>query len=321
VLAALGVHALVIAVAPRPLHPRSLASPATSAPEPEKTWEVDEEREEPPTPPHRPEAEETAPARAAAPRAKGPALLHEVASMPAPVGSLASALEVPTGSWTFSPVRAGAPDISLGDARYHFPVSAEHATTEGETAHAPRRPLEPLQPLEDRDVELGLGRGSPVVGAVEEAAQASDALGSATFDVSFDSAGGVKVALLKSTGASWDGLRSSIARLVSEKHVRLSAGHGLKVRVDVEAQVKLADGRDVRSLGTHAAATLGQVGTTSVAMAEMPNVRIEHNGKVCVVQARIDPTGPSISGGCSPENIGVPPKRVVAAREVSEARL
>jgi hypothetical protein len=226
--------------------------------------------------------------------------------------------------WSFSAIAKTAPDlVALNRGGYRVGMAAEdHPDVASE------RPGEqkgnPFMALEDHDVALGLGRGAPVVLAVEEAARLADTMGTALFDVTLDGAGGVRVDLAKSSGGDpvgWDGLRAPIARLVAQKPLHLG-GHGLRVRVEVDAVEKLADGRDVKSLGNHAAATLGQGGgAESVAMKEMPNVHVEHLGKICSARLQADPTGVSVAGGCSLENIDVPPRRIVAGREIGETRL
>jgi hypothetical protein len=261
----------------------------------------------------------------------------------APMGS-----SVVTGSpgatWTFSPLQA--PDlaaISLGTVRYEGAPEA----TDDSPAHSADRAFAEAN---EHDVELGLGRGGPVRSAVEEVVRDGEVLGTAMFDVTLDHAGVVRVDLVHAVGASdvWDHLRDPIARLVAKKGVRIPEhGRGLRVRVSVEAASKLADGRDVRSLGTSARGTIGEPGTETVAMKEMPNVGIEHRGVVGSVKVAIGLTGGdsaantnfgtdnaaggapmapgitplTIGGAFSPENIGSSPTRVVAARVVRETRL
>jgi hypothetical protein len=268
-----------------------------------------------------------------APRATGPS---------GPSDGVEPVVNAPTGSWSFSPLTEPAhAELAMGTARYR--VAVPDAPDTVSTAMS----------LDDgHDVALGVGRGGPVRSAVEEAvsASASGMLGMATFDVTVDRSGKVLVDLVDARGdsAPWEHVRDPIRQLVERKPVRLpEQGRGLRVRVHVEATEKLADGRDVRSLGTSGGGTLGQVGTDSVAMKEMPNVHLEHRGKVCTARVAVGPTGgdlaaqtdfgsdspgaasllPSlltpltVGGGCSPENIGSPAQRRVAARVVGETVL
>jgi hypothetical protein len=258
-------------------------------------------------------------------------------------------IDSPQGSWTFSPLQpVTAPDLSLGISRYRVAVP-EQTRGASDSASGERRPFAAADP---RDLALGLGRGGPVRSAVQEAVQASDSgvLGLALFDVTLGQAGEIQVDLVEAKGdtAPWDRLRDSIARLVAGKAVRLpETGHGLRVRVRVDAAERFADGREARSLGTDARVTPGEAGTDSVAMKEMPNVHAERRGKVCSGRVAIGPSGGdlaagtnfgrdtrgqapqrpglatplTISGGCSPENIGGSARRVVAAQVIGETHL
>jgi hypothetical protein len=186
---------------------------------------------------------------------------------------------------------------------------------------------------------------------VEEAVRASETttLGMAIFDVTLDRSGSVRVDLVHAAGSSapWQQLRGPIARLVAAKAVRRPEGHGLRVRVRVDAGMKLADGRAAASLGTSGGVSLGQAGTESVAMKEMPSVGIEHRGAVGSLRLSVSPAGgdlaaatnfgtdsagggaalPSlltpltVGGTISPENMGASPIRSVAARVIRETTL
>ena len=238
--------------------------------------------------------------------------------------------------WSFSVTRPGSVDLSLGARRYQVPIPDASQAGAGTTERDVAKRL--FAATTERDNQLGLGRGGPVRSAIEEAVRSERGLlGAALFEVTLDHAGVVRVDLVESggDGASWDRLRDPVARLVAARPVRLPEnGRGLRVSVRVEAVERLADGRSVGSLGGGVHASAGQVGTESVAMKEMPNVGIEHRGKVCSGRLSVSPTGdPSqgplpapltpltFGGGCSPENIGVAPRRVVAARVVGETQL
>jgi hypothetical protein len=255
------------------------------------------------------------------------------------VDGVASSLK---GNWRFSPTVASGPrEIGLGAARFRVPVP--EAEPEGNGA---------LSLRDDHDVSLGLGRGGRVRSAVEEVVQSSQAgtLGMAVFDITLDPAGKVRVELVDSKGDSspWADLREPIATLVASKSVSVPPeSKGLRVRIHVEAAVKLADGRDVKTLGNGAAASPGRINPEGGPMLEMPSIHIEHRGKVCSERLAIHPPigdlaattnfgtddaasawklpavvmPISLSGGCSLENIGEPARRMVATRVVSETRL
>ena len=53
----------------------------------------------------------------------------------------------------------------------------------------------------------------------------------------------------------------------------------------------------------------------------LPGVTIGVAGKVCSAGLHIGLDGPSIGGGCSPENAGTVPVRVVAAKVLRESRI
>jgi hypothetical protein len=107
--------------------------------------------------------------------------------------------------------------------------------------------------LAARDVELGLGRGGPVLAAAEEATRMSDdpVDGNATFGVSVFSDGAVVAQLLSASGhsASWSRVADALGHSFDARRMRLPpGGRGWHVVVHVEATTRLADGRDVRSL-------------------------------------------------------------------------
>ncbi len=89
--------------------------------------------------------------------------------------------------------------------------------------------------------------------AVEEATRGSDdpVDGDATFGVSVFSDGAVVAQLLgaSSNSASWSRVADAVGHALDPRRMRLPpGGRGWRVVVHVEAQTKLADGRDVRSL-------------------------------------------------------------------------
>jgi hypothetical protein len=344
-LVALGVHAVVFAFA-HGIHPKTATRPAPSeALSPEDTIELDEATMA------RTDVSARAPLAAREPIAPEGPSVHAMrqsgerergTEMPPAVGSV----ETPfPGSWTFSATRPDQTvELSLGASRYK--ALPEPAPTGKEVPAVPV-----FAELEEQDVERGLARGGPVAIAIEDVVRqsASGMLGVALFDVTLDRSGSVRVDLVRGDGAPapWEELRSPIQDSVAKQSVRLpEQAHGLHVRVRVEAKETFADGREVKSLGNSAGVSAGRVGTESVAMKELPNVYIEHRGKVCSGRVSVGPNGgdlaagtnfgsapgggglgplPSIltpltlSGSCSLENIGSPARRTVAARVVQES--
>ena len=114
--------------------------------------------------------------------------------------------------------------------------------------------------LAANDVEVGMGRGGPVLAAAETAARSSDAPldGGATFDVAVRPDRVVaRVVSADHDAAGWARVADSLGRSLDPKRVRLpSGGRGWHVVVRVDAVVRLADGRDVRTLhGVRASVT------------------------------------------------------------------
>jgi hypothetical protein len=351
VLIALGLHAVAFVLATRvPRTPTSAAEPSRDVVELELELDVSL-ASQPPLPDTR---TPTSPAHGPTasvdlPRAPVRAYVVPSTSEPPSTAPLGSSIvtDSPRATWTFSPTRPADPaeQLSMGTSRYRVPVAELTEVRDDGTANRA------FATMNEHDLELGLGHGGPIRSAILEAVEAdATTMGVALFDVTLDHAGAVRVDLVHATGASdpWTRLRESIARLVAAKAVRLpEAGRGLRVRVRVEARSKLADGREASSLGSGARATLGEAGTESVSMKEMPSVGVEHRAAVGSVRLSVSPAGgdlagatnfgtdsagPSapmaagvtpftIGGTISPENIGSAPMRVVAARVVSETRL
>jgi hypothetical protein len=179
--------------------------------------------------------------------------------------------------------------------------------------------------LDEHDVALGLGRGGAVRSAVEDAAQASSAMGSATFEIGIDSGGRVSVAVFQATDARWAGLSDAIRADVEKRRaqIRLPPGaRGLRVTVRAEAKEQFPDGRTPQSMGTRVEARPGRVHETKDHVdITPPSVALAHRGKVCNAELELGITGPRLQGGCSLENAGTHPVRIVAARILRESRM
>ena len=181
--------------------------------------------------------------------------------------------------------------------------------------------------LDENDVAMGLGRGGPIRSAVEEAVQAANVMGTAAFEVRVEASGGVTVGLREASAdaSSWSGLTETIRASVVAKRasVRIPPGaRGLRVVVQADAKDLLPDGRSPSRLGTRVEGTVGSITETRQRIEiKLPSATLAHEGKVCAAGVHVGLDGIGILGGCSPENAGTTPVRMVAARILSEARL
>jgi hypothetical protein len=190
--------------------------------------------------------------------------------------------------------------------------------------------------LDAHDASIGLGRGGPVVSALEIAAASSEAPeGNATFDVAIDASGHVSVALLGASSAAgaWAKVGAAAGASIDPNRVRIPPGaHGWHVVATVEAKVQYPNGVDPKKLGTHVEASPSLALTENkqratvedppIVFKKTPGITIAHAGKVCSVAITIGLSfGSGISGGCDPSNIGSHALRVVRSHVVSEGRL
>jgi hypothetical protein len=170
-----------------------------------------------------------------------------------------------------------------------------------------------VEGLDAHDVEVGLGRGGPVITALENAA-ASDVApfeGAATFDFAIHSDGQISMALLDATSSleDWNRVGEATRKALDPKAVRLPPGaRGWHVVVRVEAKVQFPNGLDPTKLGTKF--TTSPTGLTFAA-----------TGKVCSVRVTAGLTLVPIMGACDPANIGMRPLRVVHGHVSHEGRL
>jgi hypothetical protein len=192
-----------------------------------------------------------------------------------------------------------------------------------------------VEGLDARDAALGLGRGGPVISALENAVAGSDAPfeGAATFDVGIDTSGHVSVALLESSVASpgWARVAAAARAAIDPSRVRIPPGaRGWHVVARVEAKVQYPNGADPKKMGTHVEASPGKLvedkarphaHAPPIVLEKVPGVTLAHAGKVCTVRITLGLTPVPISGGCDPSNIGMNPLRVVHGHIVSEGRL
>ena len=167
--------------------------------------------------------------------------------------------------------------------------------------------------LDAHDVAVGLGRGGPVITALENAA-AGDAApfeGAATFDFAIRSDGHVSMSVLDATSSleDWSRVGEATRKALDPKMVRVPPGaRGWHVVVRVEAKVQYPNGLDPKLLGTKL--TASPTGLTFAA-----------GGKVCSVRLTVGLTLIPITGSCDPSNIGARPLRVVHGHVTNEGRL
>ena len=226
--------------------------------------------------------------------------------------------------WTFSPTRSV--DLGLGDKTGAL---ARDMAQKGELDRGPQPSVgRVVEGLDAADVARGFGRGGPVVQAVEEVAHDPTAPpeGVAMFDIAIEKNGKISVSVSESTAnrEDWQRLTADIARAVQKKSIRMPEGaNGLRVGVRVEAKIRFPDGRDPKKSGAYASGTGLAVhdhgdGTADL---ELPSIGVGVRGKVCNADLRLSLLGPTLAGGCSPENIGTHPERTVGAVETYEKRM
>jgi hypothetical protein len=255
-----------------------------------------------------------------APESTVPAAVGE--SAPAP-GSSASAGTAGDG-WTFEATTP--PDITS-------PGFVAQATRGIGTAELERRgPWTTgglLEGLDAHDVSVGMGRGGPILTALEDALAAADGApfeGAATFDVGIDTSGHVSVAILDQSVAApgWSSVAEAARVAIDPARLRIPPGaRGWHVVARIDATVKYPNGIDPKTLGTKLEASPGQVHVTkdAIVVDKLPAVTFATSGKVCSLRIDVGLTLVPISGNCDPSNIGTHPLRVVHGHVVGEGRL
>jgi hypothetical protein len=240
-------------------------------------------------------------------------------SLPASEKEAASpAPAAPDGEgWSFRPtqVELGLPQTALALDREEAPSASSPAplSTTGGLAEG----------LHARDVDRGLGRGGPVLSAVEDAARSAEApaFGVATFTVRIDRGGRIDVDVLDASSdrTAWEGLGPAIAEHLAKKPVKLPASSGgLRVTVRIEASEQFPGGArppPPEKQGVIVKATPPKVTETKTSIdIQLPTFAAGYQGRKCSGGVVIHPGGISAGGGCE---VGAA-MRVVAARIVSE---
>jgi hypothetical protein len=174
--------------------------------------------------------------------------------------------------------------------------------------------------LDAHDTAIGMGRGGPVLAALESAATGDDAPfeGAATFDVAIQTDGHVSVALLDGAGAvgEWTKVGEATRAALDPRRVRIPPGaRGWHVVVRLEAKVQYPNGLDPKKLGPRVIASSARPGVLG------PSVSLAEMGKVCSVSLTLGLTLSPISGGCDPSNIGARTLRVIHGHITAEGRL
>ncbi len=254
-----------------------------------------------------------------------------LASATAPSTGAVAPMDAPTtddgSTWTFRPTTStfdatsrhllGPGGVRAVVGPNDVPPKASPQSTTGGVAEA----------LDERDVKLGVSRGGEVLSAMENAARAGNGplRGNATFEVVVDASGQTSVSLQNASDDhdGWARLVASMRDAVAKRHVRVAPGSkGHRVTVRIESRIQYADGRDPRADGPKVDARGFKVTETKTQITfQLPSVTAGVVGKTCAAGVHVGLDGVSIIGGCSPENAGIPPQRVVSGRILSEARL
>lgn len=272
------------------------------------------------------------PRNAALHQAGAAAAEANVAAEPAaPQGSSDGVVTAPDGQgWSFRAAQVDLgidpkkrPLLAMGPGGGEAPPSTGGGPSGGPPPASTTGGL--VEALDAHDVALGVGRGGAVNTAVRDAVQASNVMGRAIFAITIDGAGTVTVGLSDASQdeRGWikvtEAIRASVA--AKKDQLRLPPGsHGMRIAVETEAKDQYPNGAKPKDMGTKAVAKgPGVVETKDHVEIVLPDVGIEHRGKVCSVGVKLIP--PFIGGGCDPSNIGSVAVRVVSARIVSESRL
>jgi hypothetical protein len=229
--------------------------------------------------------------------------------------------------WAFH-ATVSAPNLFAGASPFLAKPLEAPPRANPSAVHAGSRTGGLVEGLDARDVRKGLGRGGPVLSAVEEAAHSADAPteGFAEYEVIVRRTGSVEVFLLRANDnrEKWAEIRPTIKEGVSVRHVVIPSGaSGMRYVVRVDAVLQFPDGKHLADLGNKTIATTGWGGKEEPGLSSpgVPMVGIVHTGKVCSIGAAITPGMLVLGGGCSLENIGRPAVRMVHGRVMSESRV
>jgi hypothetical protein len=239
----------------------------------------------------------------------------------------ATGLESAEG-WTLQVAPRGALDLFAGATASLTPPFDAPPLMKPSDARTGSRSGGLTEGLDASDRAKGLGRGGPVLSAVEDAAHSADAPeeGMADYEVVVRRTGPIEVYLLgaRADRDEWDRITPAIREGVSSRHVFIPDGaSGMRFVVHVDAAMRFADGKRRADLGNKTFASTGWSGKNEPGLSSpgVPMVGVVHTGKVCSIGAAVAPGMVVLGGACSVENIGTPAVRVVHGRVVSESRI
>jgi hypothetical protein len=313
-----------LAEAPQP--EIDIVAPATEEVSTPSPAAIESERRDSPATPNVARAGGASPALAAGNllAAREQARANEAASLEVAPGPPPNASgDTPSEPWTLG--GSALPDVTSSS----FVARATQGIgTEGLARRGPSTSGGLVEGLDARDVSVGMGRGRPVISALEAAVASAEAPfeGAATFDVGIDTSGHVSVALLDASVASpgWSRVAAATRAALDPSRLRIPPGAGgWHVVARVEAKVQYPNGLDPKKLGTAVGASPGEAHVTKdgLVLEKVPGVTLAHSGKVCSVRITLGLTLVPIAGGCDPSNIGLHTLRVVHAHVLSEGRL
>ncbi len=146
----------------------------------------------------------------------------------------------------------------------------------------------------------------------------------ATFDVAIETNGHVSVTVLEASSAfsDWAKVADATRATLEPARFRIPPGaRGWHVVARVEAKELYPSGADPKKVGASVEAKPGRIVETKEHVdIQLPYAKFAATGKVCSVALTVGGI-PSISGGCSLENLRANAIRVVHGRIVSEGRL
>lgn len=287
-----------------------------------------------------------------APAAPPPTPLASVTPPPArvggslgPVGRAALGRTAPSAA--AGPVATGVPEQGGGDAPtasqdFHFEalrpgVAMVDPTAAAKAAGAGAQPLRPDEGVDPgglktalaaADRGAGITRGGFVASTIEAVVrEEGPAAGKAQFDVRILRDGTLSISLTDASQdrAAFSRLTTAIGKRIPKSSLHLpDSAKGLRVVVDVDVHDQYADGTRPSDVGKVSAyAGPGEYATTKdgIIIKKMPGVSVTVRGKVCSGGFYVHPLGVGLAGGCSPENIGSPARKMVSAKVSREALL
>lgn len=229
--------------------------------------------------------------------------------------------------WSFNPV---APDLRL-------PSAGRGVASERPASPASNRTYGVAEALDERDRDLGLSRGGPLLAATEEAARESGPTeGRAVFGLTIDRNHDVVVSLERADEniEAWRAIIALAKAKALSKSVRIPpTARGIYVQIELDASVVWPDGQKAKDTKKPIETSANGVTVEDDAQGgtlTTPQAAVRAPGKVCsstlrtpgarIGHGRIELLDPVV-GTCSLENAGSTGQRVVHGRIVKETRL